>query len=125
MKNHTNKLSFFTLTFLDITTNFSKYDDNENVTNTPLNLSLNGNGKWRNNEKMICPIYLETIFNKIISFLVDALEPDVIRHATPQLLSLSNSTSVAQLMLTSGQMVQGIQGAQLFVPTSQGGVSTA
>lgn len=44
----------------------------------------------------------------------------MVKHATPQLLSLPNSKSVAQFILTSGQMVQGIQGAQLFVPTSQG-----
>ncbi|KAK7601030.1 hypothetical protein V9T40_008471 [Parthenolecanium corni] len=73
--------------------NHSVYDNNENLTNAPLNLSLN------------CS---------------DSIEPEVIKHAIPQLLSLPNSTSIAQLILTSGQMVQGIQGAQLFVPTSQG-----
>ncbi|XP_065200027.1 uncharacterized protein pdm3 isoform X2 [Planococcus citri] len=77
----------------NIPLNCSTYDDNENVTNAPLNLSLNSN---------------------------DSLEPDTVKHATPQLLSLPNSKSVAQFILTSGQMVQGIQGAQLYVPTSQG-----
>ncbi|XP_034950152.1 POU domain, class 6, transcription factor 2 isoform X2 [Chelonus insularis] len=38
----------------------------------------------------------------------------------PQLLSQHQPVAMPQFILTSGQLVQGIQGAQLFIPTSQG-----
>lgn len=33
-----------------------------------------------------------------------------------------NSSGMPQLILASGQLVQGIQGAQLLIPTSQGNI---
>lgn len=38
----------------------------------------------------------------------------------PQLLSQTQPVAMPQFILTSGQLVQGIQGAQLLIPTSQG-----
>ncbi|XP_019889389.1 POU domain, class 6, transcription factor 1 isoform X3 [Ooceraea biroi] len=38
----------------------------------------------------------------------------------PQLLSQPQPVAMPQFILTSGQLVQGIQGAQLLIPTSQG-----
>lgn len=38
----------------------------------------------------------------------------------PQLLSQSQPVQLPQFILTSGQLIQGIQGAQLLIPTSQG-----
>lgn len=37
--------------------NYSTYDDNENVTNAPLNLSLNGNGTYVLLKFTFAPIY--------------------------------------------------------------------
>lgn len=65
----------------------------QNLLNTPLNLSLGATGT-----------------NGILG-----------NHATPpQLLNTPQPTSMPQFILASGQLVQGIQGAQLLIPTSQG-----
>lgn len=40
--------------------------------------------------------------------------------ATPQPLPAAAAAQMPQLILASGQIVQGIQGAQLLIPTSQG-----
>lgn len=65
----------------------------QNLLNTPLNLSLgsnNSNGMLGN-------------------------------HSTPpSMLNPSQASQMPQLILASGQLVQGIQGAQLLIPTSQG-----
>lgn len=37
-----------------------------------------------------------------------------------QLLAQPQPVAMPQFIMTSGQLVQGIQGAQLFIPTSQG-----
>lgn len=38
----------------------------------------------------------------------------------PQLLAAPQPAAMPQFILASGQLVQGIQGAQLLIPTSQG-----
>lgn len=38
----------------------------------------------------------------------------------PQLLSQPQPVAMPQFILMSGQLVQGLQGAQLLIPTSQG-----
>lgn len=43
----------------------------------------------------------------------------------PQLLSQPQPVAMPQFILTSGQLVQGIQGAQLLIPTSQGRLLTS
>ena len=49
------------------------------------------------------------------------LPPSTAPMATlPQLLSQPQPVAMPQFILTSGQLVQGIQGAQLLIPTSQG-----
>jgi len=40
--------------------------------------------------------------------------------ALPQLLAAPQPAAMPQFILASGQLVQGIQGAQLLIPTSQG-----
>lgn len=40
----------------------------------------------------------------------------------PQLLAAPQPAAMPQFILASGQLVQGIQGAQLLIPTSQGKV---
>jgi hypothetical protein len=42
--------------------------------------------------------------------------------ALPQLLAAPQPAAMPQFILASGQLVQGIQGAQLLIPTSQGAV---
>lgn len=65
----------------------------QNLLNTPLNLSL---GATSNNGMLG-------------------------NHPTPSsLLNPAQATQMPQLILASGQLVQGIQGAQLLIPTSQG-----
>ncbi|KAK6620351.1 hypothetical protein RUM44_006752 [Polyplax serrata] len=65
----------------------------QNLLNTPLNLSLGG-----------------TNSNGMLG-----------NHSTPSpLLNPAQATQMPQLILASGQLVQGIQGAQLLIPTSQG-----
>nr|XP_018911458.1 PREDICTED: POU domain, class 6, transcription factor 1 isoform X2 [Bemisia tabaci] len=61
--------------------------------NTPLNLSINANG---------------------------STGADTNQGMTPQLLATPQPAAMPQFILASGQLVQGIQGAQLLIPTAQG-----
>lgn len=65
----------------------------QNLLNTPLNLSLGSSGS-----------------NGILGGHANAT----------QLLGSPQPTAMPQFILASGQLVQGIQGAQLLIPTSQG-----
>ena len=65
----------------------------QNLLNTPLNLSLGAAGT-----------------NGILG-----------NHTTPpQLLNPPQTPSMPQFILASGQLIQGLQGAQILIPTSQG-----
>lgn len=58
-------LPWFQNMFLDKPVNYSTYDDNENVTNAPLNLSLNGHGEFIDLSKIFSTLYFRDIYVKI------------------------------------------------------------
>nr|CAD7428301.1 unnamed protein product [Timema monikensis] len=71
--------------------------------NTPLNLSASATSN------LSCPTSsAHTVGNLLGS------------ASQPQLLAAPQPAAMPQLILASGQLVQGIQGAQLLIPTSQG-----
>ncbi|XP_039296709.1 POU domain, class 6, transcription factor 2 isoform X2 [Nilaparvata lugens] len=69
--------------------------------NTPLNLSINATGSMQVGAN-------------------NGASPGVVPQAPPQLLTAPQPAAMPQFILASGQLVQGIQGAQLLIPTSQG-----
>ncbi|XP_012140451.1 POU-domain protein pdm3 isoform X4 [Megachile rotundata] len=76
--------------------------------NTPLNLTVSSSGGT-----------VPTASSTTVS--PHLLPPSPAPMGTlPQLLSQPQSAAMPQFILTSGQLVQGIQGAQLLIPTSQG-----
>ncbi|XP_029035721.1 POU-domain protein pdm3 isoform X3 [Osmia lignaria lignaria] len=81
---------------------------NNQLINTPLNLTVSSSGGT-------VPTASST------TAAPHLLPPSSAPMATlPQLLSQPQSVAMPQFILTSGQLVQGIQGAQLLIPTSQG-----
>ncbi|XP_063990435.1 POU domain, class 6, transcription factor 1 isoform X6 [Diachasmimorpha longicaudata] len=75
--------------------------------NTPLNLTVSAAGTVSTPSSTTAGSHL--------------LPPSSTPMATlPQLLSQPQPVAMPQFILTSGQLVQGIQGAQLLIPTSQG-----
>ncbi|XP_029669581.1 POU domain, class 6, transcription factor 1 [Formica exsecta] len=85
---------------------------NNQLINTPLNLTVSSSGGT-------IPTASSTTAASHL------LPPSSAPMATlPQLLSQPQPVAMPQFILTSGQLVQGIQGAQLLIPTSQGSQST-
>ncbi|XP_015437609.1 PREDICTED: POU domain, class 6, transcription factor 2 [Dufourea novaeangliae] len=81
---------------------------NNQLINTPLNLTVSSSGGT-------VPTASST------TAAPHLLPPSSAPMATlPQLLSQPQPVAMPQFVLTSGQLVQGIQGAQLIIPTSQG-----
>ncbi|XP_011629488.1 POU domain, class 6, transcription factor 2 isoform X2 [Pogonomyrmex barbatus] len=81
---------------------------NNQLINTPLNLTVSSSGGT-------VPTASST------TAAPHLLPPSSAPMATlPQLLSQPQPVAMPQFILTSGQLVQGIQGAQLLIPTSQG-----
>ncbi|RLU15398.1 hypothetical protein DMN91_012392, partial [Ooceraea biroi] len=81
---------------------------NNQLINTPLNLTVSSSGGT-------VPTASST------TAAPHLLQPSSAPMATlPQLLSQPQPVAMPQFILTSGQLVQGIQGAQLLIPTSQG-----
>ncbi|XP_072760630.1 uncharacterized protein Pdm3 isoform X3 [Anoplolepis gracilipes] len=81
---------------------------NNQLINTPLNLTVSSSGGT-------VPTASSTTAGPHL------LPPSSAPMATlPQLLSQPQPVAMPQFILTSGQLVQGIQGAQLLIPTSQG-----
>ncbi|PBC31650.1 POU domain, class 6, transcription factor [Apis cerana cerana] len=81
---------------------------NNQLINTPLNLTVSSSGGT-----------VPTASNTTAA--PHLLPPSSTPMATlPQLLSQPQPVAMPQFILTSGQLVQGIQGAQLLIPTSQG-----
>ncbi|XP_076750599.1 POU-domain protein pdm3 isoform X5 [Xylocopa sonorina] len=81
---------------------------NNQLINTPLNLTVSSSGGT-----------IPTASNTTAA--PHLLPPSSTAMATlPQLLSQPQPVAMPQFILTSGQLVQGIQGAQLLIPTSQG-----
>ncbi|XP_017789844.1 PREDICTED: POU domain, class 6, transcription factor 2 [Habropoda laboriosa] len=81
---------------------------NNQLINTPLNLTVSSSGST-----------VPTASNTTAA--PHLLPPSSTPMATlPQLLSQPQPVAMPQFILTSGQLVQGIQGAQLLIPTSQG-----
>ncbi|XP_012526552.1 POU domain, class 6, transcription factor 1 isoform X3 [Monomorium pharaonis] len=81
---------------------------NNQLINTPLNLTVSSSGGT-------IPTASSTTAASHL------LPPSSAPMATlPQLLSQPQPVAMPQFILTSGQLVQGIQGAQLLIPTSQG-----
>ncbi|CAL7950377.1 unnamed protein product [Xylocopa violacea] len=81
---------------------------NNQLINTPLNLTVSSSGGT-----------VPTASNTTAA--PHLLPPSSTAMATlPQLLSQPQPVAMPQFILTSGQLVQGIQGAQLLIPTSQG-----
>ncbi|XP_076241524.1 POU-domain protein pdm3 isoform X2 [Calliopsis andreniformis] len=81
---------------------------NNQLINTPLNLTVSSSGGT-------VPTASSTTAASHL------LQPSSAPMATlPQLLSQPQPVAMPQFILTSGQLVQGIQGAQLLIPTSQG-----
>ncbi|XP_025269935.1 POU domain, class 6, transcription factor 1 isoform X4 [Camponotus floridanus] len=81
---------------------------NNQLINTPLNLTVSSSGGT-------VPTASSTTAGSHL------LPPSSAPMATlPQLLSQPQPVAMPQFILTSGQLVQGIQGAQLLIPTSQG-----
>ncbi|XP_011868660.1 PREDICTED: POU domain, class 6, transcription factor 1 isoform X4 [Vollenhovia emeryi] len=81
---------------------------NNQLINTPLNLTVSSSGGT-------IPTASSTTAGPHL------LPPSSAPMATlPQLLSQPQPVAMPQFILTSGQLVQGIQGAQLLIPTSQG-----
>ncbi|XP_014254678.1 POU domain, class 6, transcription factor 2-like isoform X2 [Cimex lectularius] len=70
---------------------------NNQPINTPLNLSINAT-----------------------SFFLDNLNSANLLSSGQQVVSPPQPSAMPQLILASGQIIQGIQGAQLLIPTSQG-----
>ncbi|XP_024870462.1 POU domain, class 6, transcription factor 2 isoform X1 [Temnothorax curvispinosus] len=81
---------------------------NNQLINTPLNLTVSSSGGT------VSTASSTTAASHL-------LPPSSAPMATlPQLLSQPQPVAMPQFILTSGQLVQGIQGAQLLIPTSQG-----
>ncbi|XP_043269744.1 POU domain, class 6, transcription factor 1 isoform X2 [Venturia canescens] len=81
---------------------------NSQLINTPLNLTVSSSAGT-------LPTASST------TTVPHLLPPSSAPMATlPQLLSQPQPVAMPQFILTSGQLVQGIQGAQLLIPTSQG-----
>ncbi|XP_076180264.1 POU-domain protein pdm3 isoform X1 [Ptiloglossa arizonensis] len=81
---------------------------NNQLINTPLNLTVSSSGST-------VPTGSST------TAAPHLLPPSSAPMATlPQLLSQPQPVAMPQFILMSGQLVQGIQGAQLLIPTSQG-----
>ncbi|XP_053982668.1 POU domain, class 6, transcription factor 1 isoform X3 [Hylaeus volcanicus] len=81
---------------------------NNQLINTPLNLTVSSSGGT-------VPTGSSTTAASHL------LPPNSTPMATlPQLLSQQQPVAMPQFILMSGQLVQGIQGAQLLIPTSQG-----
>lgn len=53
--------------------------------------------------------------------LSNGAQQETPQSSVPPLLATQQPAPMPQLILASGQLVQGIQGAQLLIPTSQGG----
>ncbi|XP_023724001.1 POU domain, class 6, transcription factor 2 isoform X2 [Cryptotermes secundus] len=80
--------------------------------NTPLNLSASASGSLPTSCASGSPAH--SVGNLLTSA---AAQPTT---ALPQLLAAPQPAAMPQFILASGQLVQGIQGAQLLIPTSQG-----
>ncbi|KAG7211086.1 hypothetical protein KM043_016447 [Ampulex compressa] len=81
---------------------------NNQLINTPLNLTVSSSGGT-------VPTASST------TAAPHLLPPSSAPMVTlPQLLSQPQPVAMPQFILTSGQLIQGIQGAQLLIPTSQG-----
>ncbi|GFG29138.1 hypothetical protein Cfor_12663 [Coptotermes formosanus] len=80
--------------------------------NTPLNLSASATGSLPTSCGSASPAH--SVGNLLSSA---AAQPTT---ALPQLLAAPQPAAMPQFILASGQLVQGIQGAQLLIPTSQG-----
>ncbi|XP_031772959.1 POU domain, class 6, transcription factor 1 isoform X6 [Apis florea] len=88
---------------------------NNQLINTPLNLTVSSSA----NEFSCSGGTVPTASNTTAA--PHLLPPSSTPMATlPQLLSQPQPVAMPQFILTSGQLVQGIQGAQLLIPTSQG-----
>ncbi|CAK9827406.1 POU domain, class 6, transcription factor 2 [Anthophora retusa] len=88
---------------------------NNQLINTPLNLTVSSSA----NDFSCSGSTVPTASNTTAA--PHLLPPSSTPMATlPQLLSQPQPVAMPQFILTSGQLVQGIQGAQLLIPTSQG-----
>ncbi|XP_076643638.1 POU-domain protein pdm3 isoform X2 [Halictus rubicundus] len=81
---------------------------NNQLINTPLNLTVSSSGGT---------VSTASSTTAAPHLLPPSSAPMV---TLPQLLSQPQPVAMPQFILTSGQLVQGIQGAQLLIPTSQG-----
>ncbi|XP_015605262.1 POU domain, class 6, transcription factor 2 isoform X2 [Cephus cinctus] len=80
---------------------------NNQLINTPLNLTVSSSGTLPTSSSTAAAPHL----------LPPSTAP---MESLPQLLSQPQPVAMPQFILTSGQLIQGIQGAQLLIPTSQG-----
>ncbi|OAD59760.1 hypothetical protein WN48_08196 [Eufriesea mexicana] len=88
---------------------------NNQLINTPLNLTVSSSA----NESSCSGRTVPTASNTTTA--PHLLPPSTTSMTTlPQLLSQPQPVAMPQFILASGQLVQGIQGAQLLIPTSQG-----
>lgn len=96
--------------------------------NAPLNLSVGASGKYKS----------KSVIKSLTTFCVTASSSRPLSNGAPSqetptnlsnqsqgtsippLLATQQPAPMPQLILASGQLVQGIQGAQLLIPTSQG-----
>ncbi|KOX70658.1 POU domain, class 6, transcription factor 2 [Melipona quadrifasciata] len=92
---------------------------NNQLINTPLNLTVSSSGRDTTaNDFSRSGGTVPTASNTTAA--PHLLPPSSTPMATlPQLLSQPQPVAMPQFILTSGQLVQGIQGAQLLIPTSQ------
>ncbi|KAJ9585940.1 hypothetical protein L9F63_020417 [Diploptera punctata] len=85
--------------------------------NTPLNLSANAAGSLPTSCASASPAHSVSNLLTSAAAAAAAAQPS---SALPQLLAAPQPAAMPQFILASGQLVQGIQGAQLLIPTSQG-----
>lgn len=87
------------------------------VVNTPLNLSVSASATTpRTTQASI--ITNEASPPSMMPNALASTQP--LPSSVPPLLSSQQPAPMPQFILASGQLVQGIQGAQLLIPTSQG-----
>ncbi|XP_069698909.1 POU domain, class 6, transcription factor 2 isoform X2 [Periplaneta americana] len=86
--------------------------------NTPLNLSASATGSLPTSCASASPAH--SVGNLLTSAAAAAAAAAQPTSALPQLLAAPQPAAMPQFILASGQLVQGIQGAQLLIPTSQG-----
>lgn len=85
---------------------------NNNLVNTPLNLSVSASATTPRTSTGLS----DSTASGLLSSPMGHQNPSI----PPPMLPSQQPAPMPQLILASGQLVQGIQGAQLLIPTSQG-----